>query len=327
MATDGASELDRVRLESIAALEAGRLPVQAERRLRAIRDRTNFFTSDLTVSEFAVGIEHGLHPVSQVMGSCVYHAAIRANMQWAGWTPGQLSAEPTIARPWNRAREIALQRMTLEASECGADAVIGVHIQSDSREFEPGSVEFQAFGTAIRVDGAGTGGLPVLSGLSGQDYWRLLKGGNQIAGLVATTEVVSAIPSVETQRGQKYGRFSQAGQSNREVVEFSQAMQMAVKGAMYELSRQARDCGASGIVGVTIENDHIMVERENPEKQYGYAAGGMYARPAGAPGSREDLIVIVHAIGTAIIEGDYTPREAGLKIEPVRRLDNNRRNA
>jgi uncharacterized protein YbjQ (UPF0145 family) len=325
--TDNGDELERVRAESIARLEAGQLPVEAERRLQELRGRPNFFTSDLTVSEFAIGLEHGLHPVSQVMGSCVYHAAMRPNMAWTGWTPGQISIEPLISRPWNDARRIALQRLTMEAAECGADAVIGVDVKTDAREFAIGSVEFQAFGTAIRVDGAGEGGQPVLSALSGQEYWRLLKAGCQIAGLVAATEVVSAVPDVDTQRGQAYGRFSSAGYSNREIPEFSKAMQYAVGQAVRELGRQAREVGASGIVGVTVEHDHTMIERENPEQQsgYGYATG--YTRTPGTPGKREDLIVTVHALGTAIVEGDCTPREAGLKIEPVRRLDNNRRNA
>lgn len=329
-------ELDRVREESIARLEAGRLPVEAEKRLQELRGRANFFTSDLTVSEFALGREFGLHPVSQVMGSCVYHAAIRASMAWTGFTPGQLSSEPVIARPWNDARRIAVERMTMEAAECGADAVIGVHVKTDAREFAIGSVEFQALGTAIRVDGAGRGGQPVLCALSGQEYWRLLKAGCQIAGLVAATEVVSAIPDVDTQRGQAWGRLSSAGYSNREIQEFSRATAQAVKGAVYELRRQAQSVGASGIVGVTIEHDHIMIERENPDYNTGYGSSygssysRGYSRAPGAPSKREDLIVTAHALGTAIIESDRTPREAGLKIEPVRRLDgrnNNRRNA
>jgi uncharacterized protein YbjQ (UPF0145 family) len=328
--TSSEDELDRAREESIARLESGRLPLEAEKRLQELRGRANFFTSDLTVSEFALGREFGLRPVSQVMGSCVYHAAIRANMAWTGWTPGQLSTEPVIARPWNDARRIALERMTMEAAECGADAVIGVHVKTDAREFAIGSVEFQALGTAIRVDGVEPvpARRPVLCALSGQEYWRLLKAGCQIAGLVAATEVVSAIPDIDTQRGQAWGRLSSAGYSNREIREFSEATARAVKGAVWELHRQAQNVRASGIVGVTIEHDHLMIERENPDYNTGYGSyGSRYSRAPGSPSKREDLIVTAHALGTAIIESDRTPREAGLRIEPVRRLDNNRRNS
>jgi uncharacterized protein YbjQ (UPF0145 family) len=172
----------------------------------------------------------------------------------------------------------------------------------------------------------------VLCALSGQEYWRLLKAGCQIAGLVAATEVVSAIPDVDTQRGQAWGRFSSAGYSNREIVEFSRAAERAVAGAVWSLGQQARGMGASGVVGVTVEHDHELVERENPERNYGssyntYGYANRYVRTPGTPGKREDLVVTAHALGTAIIEGNLTPREAGLKIEPVRRLDNNRRNA
>jgi hypothetical protein len=83
-----------------------------------------------------------------------------------------------------------------------------------------------------------------------------------------------------------------------------------------------------------------MIERENPDRSsYGY-----YGRPAGAPGSREDLIVTAHALGTAIIESPYRAKAAtgqsalfgryeptpsvheALKITAVCRLDKGSRN-
>lgn len=51
------SELERVRAQSLQRLAAGQLPVEAERRLQALRSRPDFFTSDLSVSEFALGRE------------------------------------------------------------------------------------------------------------------------------------------------------------------------------------------------------------------------------------------------------------------------------
>jgi uncharacterized protein YbjQ (UPF0145 family) len=317
---DPPDELDRVRQESIARLKAGKLPVEAERRLQGLRGRKNFFTSDLTVSEFALGLEHGLHPVSQVMGSCVYHATGALFGVRIGSTPGYSSSEPLLAKPWNEARRIALRRLTMEAAECGADAVIGVHIHTATREFAAGSVEFQAFGTAVRIDGARSGGRPVLCALSGQEYWQLRKAACEIAGLVAATEVVWTIPSVASQQGQAYGRLSSAGYSNREVEEFSRGTQRAVQGAVAELRRQAEAMKAHGIVGVVVEHEQRTVERENPDR------GRYYGRVAGTPGSREDLVVTAHAIGTAIVERERPPREARPKIEPVRRLNANRRN-
>jgi hypothetical protein len=96
---------------------------------------------------------------------------------------------------------------------------------------------------------------------------------------------------------------------------------------------------ADGVVGVTITRHQLMVERENPD--YGASGGystfrggysrysSYYGRRAGQPAKREDLIVIVHALGTAIQIGNETPSQQSrrLAIEPVRRLDTNRRSA
>jgi hypothetical protein len=71
---------------------------------------------------------------------------------------------------------------------------------------------------------------------------------------------------------------------------------------------------ATGIVGVRLDRSQFTVERENPGTKY---AG----RAAGTPAHREDLIVTVHAIGTAIAR---TPRRTSgasrLVIEPVRNM-------
>jgi uncharacterized protein YbjQ (UPF0145 family) len=326
------SELERVRAESLQRLADGLLPVEAERRMRALRDRDNFFTSDLSVNEFALVADCGLKPVSQVMGSCVYHASMRANQAYAGWDPGRICSETLLARPYNEARRKALDRMTLEARECGADAVVGVRVSRGEGDYDPNSVEFVAIGTAVRIDGRAEHGSPILTGLSGGDYWRLMASGFWPVGLVAGTEVVSCIPHVVTQQGQSFGRLSTAGRQNRELEEFSAAIRAGISGATRELARQAELMGAEGVVGVTVDRHQMLVERENPD--YGAVMGpqGQYlggGRSAGTPRSREDLVVIVHALGTAIVAGQRPDRSEppGLTITPVRRLDNNRRNA
>jgi uncharacterized protein YbjQ (UPF0145 family) len=308
------SELERVREESLRRLRGGKLPVEAERRLQALGVRPDFFTSDLSVSEFALVEEVELRPVSQVMGSCVYHVGFRGDQARAGWTPGGINEMRRAAEAWNSARGIALRRLRLEAAECGADAVVGVHIEHGEKEYAGNSVEFTALGTAVRVPGAKPGREPTLTDLSGADYWRLLRGGWTALGVVAHTSVLGCVPDVQTQRAQKYRRLSSAGRVSRELEVFGRGIQAAVSSAMEGMHRGAAALNATGIVGVRLDRSQFTVERENR----GTRPAG---RVAGTPAHREDLIVTVHAIGTAIAR---TPRRTSgasrLVIEPVRNM-------
>ena len=48
------------------------IPERAVKRLEEEREG-RLFTSDLTVSEFLLARDAEVHPISQVMGSCIYH--------------------------------------------------------------------------------------------------------------------------------------------------------------------------------------------------------------------------------------------------------------
>ncbi len=63
--------------ESLQALEAGRIPVQAERRLRRQADERGFFSSDLSTNEHLLARQAGFEPVGQVMGSSFFRIAYR----------------------------------------------------------------------------------------------------------------------------------------------------------------------------------------------------------------------------------------------------------
>jgi uncharacterized protein YbjQ (UPF0145 family) len=74
---------------SIAELAAGRLPLQAQRRLATIR-ADGAFTSTLTVDEHHAIRSVGFTPVGQVMGSCVYQIGWTGswNCGYGGWGGG-----------------------------------------------------------------------------------------------------------------------------------------------------------------------------------------------------------------------------------------------
>ena len=110
---------------SLARIEAGDIPLSAERRLQELRDHGGSFTSDLSVSGFALCYQLGLKPLSQVMGRSIYQVGYQG-ATWPTMMGGNLLSElTTLSEAWNEARRRALNRLELEARHAGADAVVG----------------------------------------------------------------------------------------------------------------------------------------------------------------------------------------------------------
>jgi uncharacterized protein YbjQ (UPF0145 family) len=300
--------LEQVREESIRRLENGGLPVLAERRLAALFGSSGErFTTELSVSEFALAQSTGLRPVSQVMGSCVYYALVAPEALSPSDTAerGKALQEADVAWAWNTSRDRALERMRAEARSCGADAVVGVGIRQTHKRITPGdfdaSVEYTATGTAV-VHSSPTGRPgPVLTSLSAQDYWKLLQQGFAAVGVVAHTAVVACVPSVKAGRAEASGVLSSAGRESWEIAEFSEGLRLVHATAFAQMRAQAGLMGAEGIVGVTVEREQFASEVTNN----GY----------------KDLILVVHAIGTAVTRGGTAPSGSPLTITPVRHLD------
>lgn len=269
---------------ALEALERGGIPPKAQRRLAELKEggRT-LFTSDLSVSEFALIARAGLRPVSQVMGSSVYHVG------WQGMPGSYFGAGRgayelgVLSEAWNQARGLALSRLLQEAQLAGADAVVGVHIRWGAHDFAPNSVEMVAVGTAVRSSADQRTNPPILTDLSGQDLWKLLQAGYRPVGVVGATTVFYVVPQWSTQR---VTTSWMAGRSNTELPDFTQGLYSARETAFQRLSAQAASLGAHGIVGVSLNQTvgHREVDTGNNTK-------------------RIDLIVTLHVLGTAIVEG------------------------
>src|SRR4051812_38421543 len=108
---------------SVARVAKGGIPLRAVQRLadEAGPDR-KLFTSDLSVSEFVLARKAGCEPISQVMGSCIYHVGQIADYK------GATSEVTTISDGHRRSRRAALARLKEEAALVRADAVVGVHL-------------------------------------------------------------------------------------------------------------------------------------------------------------------------------------------------------
>jgi uncharacterized protein YbjQ (UPF0145 family) len=100
------------------------LPAHARERLAHMRER-KLFTSDLSVNEFLLVKEAGFEPLGLVMGSSIYQIAARFPSLPQG-QPGCEMVEMTHAL--YHARELAMNRMEEEASELGADGIVGVRM-------------------------------------------------------------------------------------------------------------------------------------------------------------------------------------------------------
>jgi uncharacterized protein YbjQ (UPF0145 family) len=273
---------------SLAALARGGIPPKAEQRLAELHEKEGrtLFTSDLSVNEFALIARAGLQPVSQVMGSSVYHVGWQGmpGSFFGGSIAGRGAYElEVLSEAWNRARGLALSRLQQEARFAGADAVVGVHIQWGAHDFAPNTVEMVAVGTAVRTSGTERTDPPVLTDLSGQDLWNLLQGGYRPVGVVGATTVFYVVPQWSTQR---LTTSWLSGWSNQELPDFTQAVYAAREVAFGHLSSQAESFGAHGIVGVSIDQK---IGRREVE--------------TGNNNKRIDLIVTLHVLGTAIVEG------------------------
>jgi uncharacterized protein YbjQ (UPF0145 family) len=288
-------------------IEAGGIPLSAERRLRELGEgrRGGSFTSDLSIPGFALSHQLGLTPLSQVMGSSIYQMGYQAAWGAPGSRGGfgagatVMIELDTLSRALNEVRSRALGRLAQEALQVGAAAVVEVQTRAGESDLQTGSVslEHTVLGTAVRRRDSPGGG-PVLTELSVAEYAQLLKAGFEPLGIVAWSSVFFA--SYAFGPGLAGGGIMMGmGAANYELREFTQAFYEARETVMARLSEQAASLRADGIVGTRIS--HTARRHE--------LAGGF-----GAGGSRTGLMVTFNAIGTAIRRH---AEDAGQAPEPV----------
>lgn len=200
-----------------------------------------FFTSDLSVSEFLLVKEVGFQPLGLVMGSSIYHIGAQ-----------QLSQQPqeltTLTQALYQARELSMVRMEEEADALGADGIVAMRLTLNVHAWGTNVVEFVAIGTAVRhVQSPGTfrtgEGKPFTSDLSGQDFWTLLNAGYRPLGFVMGNCVyyVGPPPAPNQQS------------VNQELAGATQALYDARELAMERMQVEAESLQAEGIVGVLVE--------------------------------------------------------------------------
>ena len=334
---------DAERADALARIEGGGIPLSAERRLQALGKDGALFTSDLSVNEFSLLGGLGPRPLAQVMGGSVVRVgqallpSVPTSRRWnslGGYSnsTGGYSSQPqaptgyqkavyqrttmvleveVLTSAWTTARRNALNRLSEEALQVGADVVVGVELRRGEHDLAKRTIDYLISGTAIRLPGSTQTNYPLLSDLSVQDYWRLHEAGFEPAGLVAATTVVFASAS----RGTRWQR-RRTMQRNQELTELSQGFHLARDTVRRRLLSQAQGCHADGMVGV--ELTHTIHEEELPAAPSlpsasppGWNRGALgipyYVRRKG-DAERKGWLITMHGAGTAIRRREIVPQ-------------------
>jgi uncharacterized protein YbjQ (UPF0145 family) len=285
----GGDDSDPVRDADVARIEAGGIPLDAERRILELAGGDTAFTSGLSVADFALARLDRVRPICQVMGSSVYKVGWQSFPWNSNWGQGSMTELRPLTDAWNHARSLALGRLAEEARLAGCHAVVDVTFAGNRHEFLSGEIEIVVNGTAVHLPEGGE--TPVLTDLSLPDYTLLRRAGYRPVGVVASTSVFYIVPTRATRQAttgwQRY-------QPNQELPDFTQGVYAAREMALSRATRQAHELGAGGLIGVSV--DH-----------------GIEIREVDNGGKREDLIVTFHILGTAIApSGEHLPLDPRL---------------
>ena len=263
------------------------LPERAVSRLRDLASRQgtpdHLFTSDLSIAELGLTRQVGFEPLGQVMGASVYHVGY----QWmrASWAlSGQSYELDVLTNAYAEARSLALSRLKHEAGLLRATAVVGVRLIQRRSDWDGVPLEFSAIGTAVREIAARRSDdphkPPVITTLSGQEYWTLLQAGFRPVGIAAGNCTYYQVSSYRTRQAMSsvWSAFQ-----NQELTDYTRSLYTARALTMNRMNGQARVLGGSGIVDTKI---HIDAEPHHVESNNT---------------QRVDLLYHCTAIGTAIV--------------------------
>jgi uncharacterized protein YbjQ (UPF0145 family) len=106
------------------------------------------FTSDLSGQDFWTLLKAGYRPVGLVMGNCVYHIAYQSLGQWFR-NVGKNVEMTNFTQALYDARELAMERMQVEAAHLQAEGIIGAGIHEGQYSWGSHVIEFFALGTAV----------------------------------------------------------------------------------------------------------------------------------------------------------------------------------
>ncbi len=174
---------------SLAHVEQGGIPLRARERLaEEAGPNRRLFTSDLSVAEFLLARDVRCEPISQVMGSSIFHVGQIDDYK------GSTGEITVLSDAHRQVRQRALSRLFQEAICVGADAVVGARLEermitmgARGKGGDDGGevLEFTVVGTAVRAPWiTHAPGQPIVTDLSGQDLWALAQDGYEPCGFL-----------------------------------------------------------------------------------------------------------------------------------------------
>ena len=293
------------------------LPSAARARMDEIR-RSGTWGSALSTSEFAAIRSAGFEPAGQVLGAAVYNVGYAGGYTcpgaWAGFTgygtpyssvtsvsgDGDFGSFGPVVHTLYEARRTAIARMSEECAELGGHGIVGVSLTIGP--FPAGGLEFKAIGTAVRIAGAPPLRQPFTSGLSGQDFAKLIMDGWVPVGLALGISIGARHDDWLTINQTRWGS------GNTEVHGYTDLVNQTRHDAREQLERDVARMGADGVVVKSMELR--IRDRECPIAEH-----------------RRDHIAEATTIGTAIARFSEAPRAAERPSLAILSLDPRQRQA
>jgi Putative heavy-metal-binding len=211
---------------------------------------------------------------------------------------------------WNLARRRALDRLSEEALQVGADAIVGVRLHRSDHDLGKHTIEYVVTRTAVRLPGSDGTSWPVLTDVSVQDYWRLRSAGHEPVGLLATTVAVFASPARATRLGRAAAGPEPGARGTEPGIPPPRARQCApgcwVRSPMHT---------AAGPWGVEFSHEvqrdkFALASSLTGTAQRGWRMGRLgipYRVSGGSDIERRGWVITMHAAGTAIRHSAGTP--------------------
>jgi uncharacterized protein YbjQ (UPF0145 family) len=229
------------------------LPPAAQARLH---EAGGTWTSGLSVPEFAAIRSEGFEPMGQVMGSTVYNlsswatqvfdcgyqfARSRSRVVSSSARSGSYGGFAAYVQTMYAARRTALGRMAAECAALGGDGVVATTLEVKPFPSAAGTLEFQAFGTAVRASGQVRPPRPFLSHLSGQEFAKLVA-----AGWVPVDLALGV--SVAIRHDEWATNWASYGQFPQEMPGWTELVSRSRHDARSELIADVARSGADGVV-------------------------------------------------------------------------------
>jgi uncharacterized protein YbjQ (UPF0145 family) len=114
------------------------------------RSEAPVFTSSLSGQDFHLLLRNGCAPLGFVVGTSAFHFGWRTLARWTA-SQGRPAELVSLTSSLYGARELAVQRLQLQAARLGAGGVSDVKVLERSDVWGSHVIEFVAYGTAIQV--------------------------------------------------------------------------------------------------------------------------------------------------------------------------------